>query len=305
MNLHGVLRDFLHSKRVDTNPKTVAWYNAQLYRWVHWLNVTGADWLSADSLESYILERRADGLSENSIDGLWKALKVFFGWVKRRRPHLVVGRELPTDIVERPVNHAGLHRPRVADYDVVCAMIGAIEPLAWLDYRDRAIVQLMLSTGLRVSEVVAMRLVDVDVRDGFVEVYSGKGDKDRIVPFDADFKVAFVAWVYNRPVGFGDWLFIEADKLCQPLGQMSTNAVRKMLDRRSRAVGAKTVNPHSIRHLFATKALNDGVPLSAVSTMLGHTSVSFTAKVYARWIKRGLRREYDASWQVRQNHKAN
>lgn len=210
---------------------------------------------------------------------------------------LLNGNQPPTDIVERPT--LGQKRPRVAGYESVCKLLRSIGSANWFDYRDRAIVQLMLSAGLRVEEIVHLRTYHIEVSDRFIIVEAGKGNKERVVPYDIDFSLAFTGWIYNRPVGFDDWLFIGADRAMRPNGPMTTNAVRKMLIRRCAEIGLPYINPHSVRHLFATKALNDGVQLSAVSAMLGHTSPSFTARVYAKWLKRGLRKEYDQNWQTR------
>lgn len=294
--------DFMRSRRAaGRSPRTIAWYQVQLGAWLRWLaarpDASPDDWLSPEILEEYLEHERDRGLSDRSIESYWRALRAFLSWIKKRRPALLAGRPLPTEAVERP--HAGIKRPRVASYESVCKLIRSIQPATWLDFRDRAIIQLFLSTGLRVEEAINLRINHVETKDRFVMVDSGKGDKDRIVPYDTDFQLAFTGYVYNRPVGFDGWLFVGSNALYQPVGQMTTNAVRKMLIRRCADVGLTYINPHSIRHLFATKALNDGVQLSAVSAMLGHSSPSFTAKVYAKWLKAGLRREYDQHWQTR------
>lgn len=299
MNINEVLNDFLRSKRAaGLSPRTIEWYERLICVYLKWVDGVGADWLSPDDLEEFIDFERGRGLKDNSIDAYWRSLVTFFRWIKKRRRSLLDGNIPPTEILDRPKVRPV--RPRQADYVAVCKLIASIAPANWLDYRDRALIQLMLSTGLRVEEVISLHGDRVNLSERFILVENGKGGKDRLVPFDGDFAITFTAYIYNHPTGGGDLLFLAGDKWYRPTGQgMTTTGVRLMLRRRCDGADVKYINPHSIRHLFAIKALNDGVQLSAVSTILGHASVSFTARVYAKWVKSGLRREYDTHWQLR------
>lgn len=297
-SLHQTLEQFLRAKRATgKSDRTLVWYECLLVRWVRWLNAKPADWLAPEALEEYLTHMRKDKLSDNTIDGFWKALKVFFVWIKRRRPALLKGQTPPVELVDRP--RCAVKMPRIASYEDVCTLITAIKPTRWLDYRNRAIIQTMLSTGLRVNEVTNLRVQDIDQEEKFVFVNGGKGNKDRFVPYDDDCHALLAQWLIHRPTDAGDWMFVGSDWPGHPTGQMTTNAVRKFLECQCNAIGAKVITPHSLRHLFATKALNDGVPLSAVSAALGHTSVAFTAKVYAKWHKSGLRDQFDRHWRKR------
>lgn len=300
MEIRSVLAAFLRSKRAANKAaRTVSWYEWQINNWLRFVEASGEPFYSPECLEAFLAHERARGLADRTIEDSFRALAVFFNWIEKRKPEILDSHEPPTRIVERP--RVGVKRPRQASYIAVCRLIGSIKPNDWFDCRDKALVQLLLSTGLRVEEAIGLKKHHVDLTDRFVFVESGKGDKDRIVPFDRDFLDAFMLYIYNRPVVVDDHLFLGADNLRRPEDKgITTNAVRKMIRRRCEKAGLSYINPHSIRHLFATKALNDGVPLSAVSTMLGHSSVAFTAKVYAKWIKRGLRREYDDHWQQRE-----
>lgn len=298
MEIRNALTDFLRAKRAaNKSERTIIWYEWEIGTWLRFVEANGGDAKSPECLEAYLEYERGRGLSDASVDGAFRAIKVFFNWIARRRPALLNGAAPPTKIVERPQTRT--KRPRQASYPALCKLIQSIPVEDWLDCRDKALIQLLLSTGLRVDEAINLRVHQVETADRFVLVERGKGDKDRIVPYDTDFAVAFTTYVYNRPVVADDHLFVGADNRGRPQSKgITTNAVRKIIRRRCEKAGLTYINPHSIRHLFATKALNDGVPLSAVSAMLGHASVSFTAKVYARWIKSGLRRQYDEHWQT-------
>ncbi|MFN8493165.1 MAG: tyrosine-type recombinase/integrase [Caldilineaceae bacterium] len=300
MELVEVVGDFLRSRRGKAE-NTIDWYRRQLRTWLKWLDNIGVtttddvDWLLPETLEDFLDCERERGVSDSTVAARYRSLAALFNWVHRRRRKWLDGHDAPTSLIDRP--DSGDHQPRIADIDDVQRLIRSILPDEWLDYRDRLILQTMLSTGLRVEEVVNLKVDNIDLRDDFVFVEAGKGDKPRIVPFDGAFRLAFVAYTLNRPAATTSRLLLAANAHHIALDEgMSTDAVRHMLRRRCKAANVRYMNPHSIRHLFATKALNDGVKLSAVSAMMGHTSPSFTARVYAKWVKAGLRREYDENW---------
>ena len=302
MELVEVVGDFLRSRR-GKSENTVDWYGRQLGTWLRWLDGIGVtttddvDWLLPETLEDFLDYERERGLAASTLAARYRALAALFNWIYRRRRKWLDGHDTPTSLIDRP--EPGAQAARVADIDDVQRLIRSMHLDDWLDYRDRLICQIMLSTGLRVEEVVSLRTEHVDMRDCFVFVESGKGDKPRIVPFDGAFRLAFIAYTLNRPPATATYLLLSADVHHRVIDAcMTTDAVRHMLRRRCKTAAVRYMNPHSFRHLFATKALNDGVKLSAVSAMMGHTSPSFTARVYARWIKAGLRREYDQNWKA-------
>jgi len=295
-DLRSRLEKFLNAKGkiAKRSPRTLEWYERQLTPWFGWLvaNTTGPDdWLDPDFLELFLEEDGERDVLDSTVFARFKAIRSFLNWQKRRR--MVVG-DLPTDLIEQPSSGKD-RRPRVVDIADVDAVIRSAwqDASHWLDYRDVLLLQTMRSAGLRVEELVNVCTWHVDTRDGFLYVETGKGDKDRIVPFDEPFQKAFTAFVFNRPAHAGHWLLLGANGHRQPIGQMTTNAVRQAIRRRCKAAGVDYFNPHSVRHAFAIDRLNHGMQLSAVSAAMGHTSTAFTARVYAKWVKSGLRREYD------------
>lgn len=294
------LNTFLRAKRTISrrSENTLDWYQRQLEPWFVWLDANGigeGDWLDPDLLELYLSEEAERPVLDSTVAARYKAIRAFLRWQKRRR---LISGDLPTDLVETPV--ARSRRPRVADFRDIDATIENIRVQAsatWLDYRDVLILQSMRSTGIRVEELTNVQTWHVDMSDGFLYIESGKGDKDRIVPFDRDFRRAFTAYILNRPPcrEAGELLFFAANGHRQPVGPMTTNSVRQVIRRRCAAAGVPYFNPHSVRHAWAIGRLNNGMQLSAVSAALGHTSPAFTARVYAKWVKAGLRREYDLS----------
>ncbi|MCB0032281.1 MAG: tyrosine-type recombinase/integrase, partial [Anaerolineales bacterium] len=271
-------------------PRTVDWYERQCRAWVDWLASTGNGdaWTTPAALELHLSDLRARGLSDNSIAARHRAVRAFTNWMQRRgyiRPE-----HNPATQAERP--KIGVRRPRVADRGHVDQLIRAIPVADWTGYRDRALLQVLVSSGLRVSEACNLRLSDVDMVERLLWIREGKGNQERVCPFDDQLATLLTAYLFSRPSG-SEYLFVAADGHRHPTAQrMSDNAVRQMIRRRATAVGLAYVNPHSIRHLFAIECLNRNVALSAVSAMMGHHSPSFTYRVYAKWLPDGLRREY-------------
>lgn len=294
MTLEEAVDAFLAYKRKRAET-TLLWYSQQFKAWLAWLNrsrITGLGWLDPAALDDFLAYERKRGVSESTVHARFRALRALFRWLKKRKK--LAHYAPPTEEIEPPA--VGHKIPRQADPVIVQRVIDSIGGRTWIDYRDRMILELLRSTGLRIEEAVELRVGHVDLRDGFVLVLAGKGDKPRLVPFDDAFRKAFVAYMFNRPAWPGDELILGATGHRRPTGPIATNGVRQIIYRRCEQAGVERLNPHSFRHMFAIKALNDGVSLSAVSAMLGHTSPAFTARVYAKWVKRGLRREYDQHW---------
>lgn len=300
--LQADIAAFLRSRRADgCAVRTIEWYEQQLAVWLGWLGsqkeFPETQWLSADALDAYLewLRNRVPPLlplSDNTIAGRYRAVSALCHWCRRReRPGW---EKIPTDKVDAP--RVKVKQPRRAEKSGLDRIMATIGRLTWLDMRDRTLIELMRSTGIRVEEAIDLKLDDFDVSERFIFIEAGKGDKPRIVPFDGPLLAAFIEYRFNRPNVTCDRVFIAADGHQRPIDEpMTTDAVRSMMRRRCVQANVAHINPHSIRHFFATDSLNRGMKLSALSAMLGHSSVSFTAKVYAKWVKSGLRKEYDAA----------
>jgi integrase/recombinase XerD len=295
MTLHDAVNEFLGAKR-KRSPNTLVWYRQQFDTWLAWLAAnqgTGLNWLSPTLLDDFLAAEKARGVSESTVHARYRALRALFRWLKKRGK--LAHHQPPTEGIEPPP--VADRVPRQADPAGVQRVIDAIPNQNWIDHRDRMLLELLRATGLRVEEAVNLTIEHIDLREGFVFVEAGKGDKARIAPFDDNFRRAFTAYVFNRPPWSSRDLLLSANGHHKPIGRLTMNGVRQLLRRRCAAAGVPYINPHSLRHMFAIKALNDGVSLSAVSAILGHNSTAFTARVYAKRIKRGLRREYDSHWQ--------
>ena len=164
--------------------------------------------------------------------------------------------------------------------------------------RNRAMIATMLGAGLRVSELVALRGVDVDLAKGTVRVNEGKGGKDRVVPVDAQTRAWLQAWAERRAtlglngrapffVGLRVGRTGSAERK-QGEG-LKVRYVQTLLTRLAKAAGIEQrVSPHILRHTYATRLLDRGLNLRQVQTLLGHSDVS-TTQIYTHVTDEGLR----------------
>ena len=155
-------------------------------------------------------------------------------------------------------------------------MLAAADGDTWQDKRNVAILNLMARAGLRVSEVVNLRLEDVELnrRKGSVKVKAGKGLKERIVPLPLQARRALQEYLDVRPESAGDLLFVS--KTGRP---MSARDVQRLVSKAAWLAGIdRKVTPHTLRHTYATRALRNGVDLATLSRLLGHESITTTAR---------------------------
>ena len=152
--------------------------------------------------------------------------------------------------------------------------------------RDKLILALLYSSGLRVSEIVKIKINDIDLVERTIRI-RGKGDKDRIVLFDDDTKILIEEYMaYNKPKT--DYLFVNRQN--KPL---SPRYIQMMIKKYAEELGInKKVTPHILRHSFATHLLKNGVDIRAIQQLLGHTNLS-TTQIYTSVDMETLKTVYD------------
>lgn len=185
--------------------------------------------------------------------------------------------------------------PGTLSADEVGRLIGAVTGGDARALRDRAILELFYSSGLRVSELAGLMLQQVDVENGFLRVF-GKGSKERVVPVGGRALDALAAYVsagrpqFVRPSVTGSQLFL--NKHGKALSRVALWMFVK--DYAKRAGITKKVKPHALRHSFATHLLTGGADLRAIQEMLGHSSIS-TTQIYTRVESARLKSAYAAA----------
>ena len=256
--------------------KTVEAYSRDLVRYLTFLSSSGVQSFSEEDTPTilrYLIAMRREGLQARS-----------------RARHLVTIRGLYKFLVQEgiltndPVKQIdlpkiGLKLPDVLSVDEVKRLLEAPDPVKANGIRDAAMLELIYAAGLRVSELIGLKLQDVNLQGGYVRVY-GKGAKERIVPI-GQYAREKVQYYINTARGsllksrVSPYLFVA--RAGKP---MSRQGFWKLIKRYALQAGLrKNITPHTLRHSFASHLLEGGADLRAVQTMLGHTDIS-TTQIY-------------------------
>jgi integrase/recombinase XerD len=263
-------------------------YHRDLARYLTYLTEHGKQSTALDRTEvsRYLLALREAGLNPRSVARHLSAIRQYHRFLVRE------GRsaEDPTAHLEAPRPWQRL--PGVLNSEEVDRLLAARGAATPQDLRNRAMLELMYASGLRVSELVGLHLGDVDLSLGVVRVV-GKGDKERLVPIGETAANSLRAYLRDarprlekgRP---SDRLF---------LGRHGQGLTRQMfwqlIKRAALAAGiTKTVTPHTLRHSFATHLLERGADLRSVQLMLGHADIG-TTQIYTHLSRAHLKAIYD------------
>jgi integrase/recombinase XerC len=242
------------------------------------------DWreLKPDQLRAWLAQLHRAGLVPGTLHHMLSACRSFFNFLARERAIAAN----PAAGVRSPKLRRKL--PEVLDVDEVAALL-EFPPDDPEAVRDRALFELLYSSGLRVSELTGVRWRDLDCGEGLVRV-TGKGSKTRIVPVGGKALAALSALRdQDRPAPDDP---LVRGRLGKPL---SPGGVRTRLKRRARDQGVwKRVYPHLLRHSFASHMLESSGDLRAVQELLGHADIA-TTQIYTHLDFQHLARVYDAA----------
>ncbi|MGZ8242431.1 site-specific tyrosine recombinase XerD [Methylomagnum sp.] len=247
-------------------------YGSDLAHFAAWLAVRQATLTDVDSgmIEAYLAEKYRRKASGRSTARLLSSLRKFYLFLIREG-YL---EEDPTLVIEPP--QIGRPLPKTLTEGDVEALLNAPDADDPLGCRDRAMLELLYATGLRVSELVSLRLDQINLRQGVVRVV-GKGSKDRLVPLGEEaeewlghyFRLARPVILRGR---HSDDLFVT-----ERGAAMTRQAFWYLIKRHALQAGVrKPLSPHTLRHAFATHLLNHGADLRVVQMLLGHSDLSST-----------------------------
>jgi integrase/recombinase XerD len=250
-------------------------YGRDLKGFVSWLepqkltllNVTG------QNLQWFLSHRFEQGVSARTTARQLSCLRSFYRYMLRENQI----QEDPTALVDNP--KLGRPLPKSLTESDVEALLAAPDVEDSLGLRDRAMLEVLYATGLRVSELVGLKLHQVNLRQGVVRVF-GKGSKERLVPLGDE----AMSWIErytkeSRPVLLNQ---VQSDVLFPSTRaqQMTRQTFWHRLKRHAQQAGIdKPVSPHTLRHAFATHLLNHGADLRVVQLLLGHSDLS-TTQIY-------------------------
>lgn len=246
-----------------------------------------ADKITADHVRNYLAAMMRAAASRATVQRRLFAIKAFFRWREA-----TLGKPSPARAMRSP--KVGKRLPQVLNEDAVKRLVkagdGATRPGA---IRDRAIFEVLYSSGLRVSELTGLCWRDIDEELGMVMVRSGKGNKDRLVPLGEPALDALREWRAVMPA---------ASSPDGPVitnlrgGRLTPRSVQHITARRILEAGLDAaITPHGLRHCFATHMLNAGADLRSIQEMLGHSSLQTTQRythVSVRHLKEVYRRAH-------------
>lgn len=241
------------------------------------------DWnnLDARRLRALIVQLHRKGQSSRSLSRLLSAIRGFYQYLIREG----VCQHDPANGVSAPKGQKQL--PKNLDVDRTTQLLdGAVED-DFIALRDQAMLELFYSSGLRLSELVGLDIVDLDLKDGLISV-RGKGNKRRIVPVGSKAREAMERWLPQRVLAAqDDAVFI---------GQSGRRLTPRAIQLRVREAGVRELgqhlHPHMLRHSFASHMLETSRDLRAVQELLGHADIA-TTQIYTHLDFQHLAQVYD------------
>ncbi len=260
---HGLSRNTLSAYRSDLAALSI------------WLQGGGSSLMHAErgQLLDFLAARIRQGIKPRSSARLLTSLRRLYRWLARE--NLIS--EDPSALIDMP--KIGRPLPKVLSEAQVEALLNAPDTSQSLGLRDRAMLEILYATGLRVSELVGLRLHQVNLRQGVLQVV-GKGGRERLVPLGEE----AVAWLerYLREARAdllerrqGDYLFPS-----RRATHMTRQNFWHLIQRHAKNAGIGVeLSPHTLRHAFATHLVNHGADLRVVQMLLGHSDLS-TTQIY-------------------------
>jgi len=275
---------------------TLAAYRRDLHSYTAWLTAEGrtVETATEPDVERYVAHLRAEGRAPATVARALVAVRTLHRFLADEG----AAAGDPAADVAPPRVPAGLPKP--LDESEVTSLLDAVVGTTPVHRRDRAILELLYGTGMRISELCGLSLADLDVAGGLVRVF-GKGAKERIVPLGRPSRAALSDWLDpgGRPALVPSrWARrddAEAVFLNQRGGRLSRQGAWAIVRAYGERVGLSgRLSPHVLRHSCATHMLDHGADIRVVQELLGHASIS-TTQVYTKVSTERLRAVYDAA----------
>ncbi len=287
--LEPSIQRFLHHLHYERglSPHTVKAYRRDLARFLQWCEdagLTDAAAITAHHIRRFAAARHRQGLSPGSVQRVLSGLRSLFRYLVREGQL----RGNPAEGVPAPRRQRRL--PAVLSPDETARLLEGSPEDDPLALRDKALYELVYSSGLRLAEAVGLDLGRLDLGEGTVEVL-GKGAKTRLVPVGGKARQALAAWLAVRPG------LARADEpavfVSQRGRRLSARSVQARLSRLAVVSGVgRPVHPHMLRHSFASHLLESSGDLRAVQELLGHADIA-TTQVYTHLDFQHLAKVYD------------
>jgi integrase/recombinase XerC len=280
---------FLDYYRVVKNcsPHTIRNYQIDLVSFQTFIKDIPLSQIDKRSIRHYLAELAQGAISKKSLLRRLSALRSFFKYLMKER--MIAAN--PMEEIERPKGEKKI--PYFLSYDQVERLFAHPDLQTYLGLRDRTMMEILYSSGLRVSELASLNRKDVDLKGRTMRV-KGKGKKERILPITQN----GVQWIV-RYLEHPERHFIEKDGEALFINKWGTRMSVRSIDRNFAAYLKKSglsgkITPHTIRHTIATHWLERGMDLKTIQTLLGHSSLA-TTTIYTQVSTRLKREVYDKS----------
>ncbi|HEM0746137.1 TPA: site-specific tyrosine recombinase XerD [Listeria monocytogenes] len=290
--MNDLIEDFLHFLIVERglSANTIKAYERDLRYFVSYMDVakglTDPNTLERSDIVGFMAFARQEGISARSVARYIASLRSFFHYLM----HDGKMSHDPMIQIETPKQAQGL--PKVLNLDDVEKLLSSSDTSTPLGLRDQAMMEILYATGLRVTELVSLKMDDLHLHMGFIQTI-GKGDKERIIPLGKTATTVLEKYLeearpkLRRPKYRNDFVFLNHH------GQgLTRQGFWKILKGIAKESGIeKPITPHTLRHSFATHLLENGADLRSVQELLGHADIS-TTQIYTHVTKLRLKDVY-------------
>ena len=297
------LKPFITYLRLERglSPKSVDAYAFDLTKWLEYLSDHGVEDIDAteDHVRDFLAYCVEHGIAATSQNRLLSALRAFYDFMVMENGMV----KNPMLNIDSP--KLGKYLPDVLNQSEVFQILDHVDLSASAGHRDRAILEVLYSCGLRVEELLTLKWSNCFFSEGYLKIL-GKGNKERLVPIGS----TAIKWVNyymererNHQIvkdGFQDTVFLN-----QRGSRLSRMSILNMVKREAVKNGInKSISPHTFRHSFASHLVEAGADLRAVQEMLGHASIT-TTEIYTHLDRQRLREEiglYHPRYQQKKGH---
>lgn len=291
--MDNYVEDYIHYLAVERglSTNTLAAYERDLGDWLDYLEDQGIDsLLDVDYrlLISYMHFKRTKGFKTATVARHLSSIRSFFSYLHQEN----IIQADPAQLLETPKPDRRL--PKVISLEEVERLLAAPDTSNSFGIRDKAMLELLYATGIRVSELISLNVADFNIHSSFVRCF-GKGAKERIVPVGNYARIALEKYLLHiRPVIVKELqehaLFVNHSGM-----RLTRQGFWKIIKKYARVAGIRTpLSPHTLRHSFATHLLENGADLRSVQEMLGHADIG-TTQIYTHVTKTHLQKTYQNS----------